>query len=89
MNTEIKENYILIANRMPPGDRWCLLHETEIHESLTDVLQAYFEKSGFKGAYKLDPLNGSLYAITTETIEIPPVKPKTYSFYGDVFRQGI
>jgi hypothetical protein len=89
MNIEVKENYILIADRMPPGDRWRLCSESEVYESLTDTLQAYFDKSGFKGAYKLDPLGGALYAITTETVEIPQVKPKTYSIYGDVFSQGV
>ena len=89
MNTEVKENYILIANRVPPNDRWTLVGDNIVHESLTDTLQAYFEKTGFKGSYKLDPLDSKLYAIESFEVEIPQVKPKEYSFYGDVFTQGV
>jgi hypothetical protein len=60
-----------------------------VYKSLTDTLQAYFESTGFKGEYRLAPLNGKIYIISQEEVEVPVEQPKTYSFYGDVFRQGI
>ena len=89
MDNKVIEKNILIANRVPPSDRWTLVGDDIVHNSLTDALQAYFEKSGFKGAYKLDPLDSKLYAIHTETIKVERVEPKTYSIYGEVFRQGV
>jgi hypothetical protein len=89
MDNKIIEHNELIANRKAPGDNWVLVGDNVTHPSLTDALQVYFEKSGFKGAYRLDPLDSKLYAIRTETIKVERVEPKTYSIYGDVFRQGV
>ena len=54
--TQIIEDLVLIARRVPPGDRWRLVSEEPdgtIHTTLTDSLEAYMRKSGFKGDYKL------------------------------------
>jgi hypothetical protein len=85
METEILEENILIANRVPPGDRWQLTDEPEgkIHTSLTDTLEAYMRKSGFKGHYRLEPLSSKLYAISAEEVEIKPEPIKTYNIYGE------
>jgi len=85
----IKENLKLIANRKPPGDNWILVNDSlnAVHHSLTDVLEAYFHTTGFKGSYRLDPLNSKLYAIYVE--ELPEEEPKTFSIYGENFKQGI
>ena len=53
METSKKEFYELIANRVPPSDRWALVGESEIHNSLTEVLEAWFEKTGEKAEFKL------------------------------------
>jgi len=40
---EIKENNVLIAKRVPPGDKWKLVANATngpIHKSLTDKLEA-------------------------------------------------
>lgn len=76
---------IQIAERVPPGDKWKLLDEDNIYESLTDTLEAYFQKTGFKGDYLLSPLDSKLYIITFN--EIKEVE-KRYSFYGE-FKQGL
>ena len=91
MNTKIVENNVLIATRVVPGDQWTLVGDSKkvVHKSLTDALQAYFEGTGFKGSYRLDPLDSKLYAIQSDEVEIPVEKPKEYSFYGDVFTQGV
>jgi hypothetical protein len=63
--TEIVEFPELIAVRVPPGDKWILKddpYET-IHPSLTDVLEAYFQATEFKGEYKLAPLDSTLWFI--------------------------
>lgn len=84
MKTEIQEKLITIAHRVPPGDRWVLEGETEIRKTITDALEAYFQKASLKPeAYRLEPLQGKLYAILTSEVEIPEEKPKQYSIYGD------
>jgi hypothetical protein len=91
MNTEVKEFNEQIATRVPPGDSWRLVIEGNngpVHKSLTDALQVYFEKTGFKGEYRLAPLKGVLYCIKETEVEIPVEQPKVYSFYGE-FKQGV
>lgn len=90
METKITEHNELIATRVPPGDRWALVGDPkkEVFKSLTDALEAFFHQTGFKGAYRLDPLNSKLYAIQTHEEEIKKEEPKMYSLYGE-FRQGI
>jgi len=83
--TKTVENKTLIARRVPPGDKWRLADEPEgkIHQTLTDALEAYMVKTGFKGDYRLEPLNSSLYAITTEEQIIKPPKAKLFNLYGE------
>ena len=58
--------------------------ETEIRKSITDALEAYYQKASSKPiAYRLEPLQGKLFAIRTSEVEIPEEKPKQYSIYGD------
>jgi hypothetical protein len=85
MKTQIIEDKILIALRQPPGDRWQLADEPKgkIYPSITDALEAYMHKTGFKGHYRLEPLSSKLYAIGVEEIEITPEPIKTYSIYGE------
>lgn len=83
MNKETKETFTLIAKRVPPGDQWLLEGETTVRKGIADTLQAWFEKTEMKADFRLEPLKGKLYAITTEEIEVPVEKPKTYSIYGD------
>ena len=49
--TEIVEFLELIAIRVPPGDKWMLKDDPyeNMHASITDVLEAYFQATGFKG----------------------------------------
>ncbi len=75
------EKSILIAQRVPPGDRWSLLNDDKIHNSLTETLEAYFQKTQTKCEFRLAPLKGELYMITTEEVTPPP--PKKFNLYGD------
>ena len=81
-----KEEYILIARRVPPSDRWRLVAnepDGPVHKSLTDTLEAYMVKTGFKGEYRLAPLKSELYAISTTTEEVIIEPEKKYSLYGE------
>ena len=81
-----KEENILIARRVPPGDKWRLVAnepDGPIHKTLTDTLEAYMVKTGFKGEYRLAPLKSELYAISTTEEEIKPEPVKKFSLYGE------
>ena len=78
-----QEKNILIARRVPPGDQWCLVDdETKtIYKSLTETLEGYFQKVNKPYEFRLAPLKGELYIITTEEVAAPP--PKKFNIYGD------
>lgn len=82
---KITEQSELIATRMPPGDRWSLKNDPRkiIYNSLTEVLEAYFMETKFKGEYRLAPLDSKLYAIKMIEEEIIPEAPRSYNIYGD------
>ena len=83
MKTEKQEFLELIANRVPPGDRWTLVNDKVVYNTLTEALEAWFEKTGEKAEFRLAPLDSKLYVIRTEEVQIKPEPPKTYSLYGD------
>jgi hypothetical protein len=83
MESKIEEFYEVIANRVPPGDRWTLVGSKTIHNSITEALEAWFAKTGEKAEFKLAPLAGKLYVIRTEEVEVKPEPPKKFNIYGD------
>ena len=85
MKTKEVEHNELIATRVPPSDRWSLVDDPKkiVYKSLTDTLEAYLSTSGFKGEYKLAPLDSKLYAIKTTKEEVKPEPIKKYNIYGD------
>jgi len=79
-----KEEYLeVIATRVPPGDRWSLVNNKTIHNSITEALEAWFQKTGEKAEFRLAPLDSKLYVIRTEEVEIKPEEPKKFNIYGD------
>ena len=47
-------------------------------------LNAYYVSSTVKPqAFRLEPLKGMLYIITTEEVEVLQPKPKTFNLYGE------
>jgi hypothetical protein len=80
---ETKESNILIATRRAPGDNWVLINDEKqiVHKSLTETLEAYFQKTQKSCEFRLAPLKGELYIITTE--EVAPAPPKRFNIYGD------
>ena len=83
MKTKVIERNELIATRVPPGDRWTLVGDKVVYNSLTEALEAWFAKSGEKAEFRLAPLDSKLYVIRTEEVEIKPEPPKKFSIYGD------
>ena len=81
-----KEINILIATRVPPSDRWRLVDDEKqiVHPSLTETLEAYFQQTQIKCEFRLAPLKGELYMITTEEVApLPPPPAKKFNIYGD------
>jgi hypothetical protein len=76
----------IIATRVPPGDQWVLVDDKSkvIHKSITDALEAWFEKNQTKAEFRLAPLDSKLYVIRNEEKEIQPEPPKRYNIYGDL-----
>ena len=83
MSTEIKLIEELIAQRVPPGDRWSLLDDNTVYNSLTDVLEAYYQKAQKVCDFKLSPKKGELYSLVEKTIEVQAPPPKKFNMYGD------
>ena len=84
MGTIEKEVNILIANRIiGKSDTWKLVGEDIERLSLTDALEAYFQKTQDKCHFRLEPLNSKLFAIKTQVENILPTPPKQYNIYGD------
>jgi hypothetical protein len=80
---EKQEFLELIANRQAPGDSWVLVGDKVIHKSLTEALEAWFQKTGEKAEFRLAPLDSKLYVIRSEEIEIKEPESKKFSIYGD------
>ena len=80
----IEEQLELIATRVPPGDNWELTIEKNlITEGLVPTLTAYMRKTQFKGHYRLEPLNGKLFAIKENEIFIEEPEPEKFDLYGE------
>ena len=80
---EKQEFLELIAHRQAPGDSWVLVGDKVIHKSLTEALEAWFQKTGEKAEFRLAPLDSKLYVIRSEEIEIKEPESKKFSIYGD------
>ena len=84
MAKEIVEQKELIAERVPPGDNWELVIDRDnVIEGLVQTLTQYMRKTKFKGHYRLEPLNGKLYAILTKEVDIEEPEPETWDIYGE------
>lgn len=85
-NSREEEVLELIATRVPPGDNWkgkWLTAPSSTIEGLVPTLTAYMRDTEFKGAYRLEPLKGELYAIKIQTVTWTPPEPEKYDLYGE------
>jgi len=60
--TVVEEVFDLIAVRVPPGDKWKLVDSNGeqngiTYSTLTDTLEAWFQKTQEQVSYRLDPLD--------------------------------
>lgn len=79
------EKNILFAERVPSGDRWRIINGENIYNSLTETLEAWYQECITKPqAFRLEPLKGKLYYITTQEVEIKEPEPKKYNIYGEL-----
>jgi hypothetical protein len=97
MKVEKVEYHELIATRVPPGDSEMVKYNELIaghldfvddknkiiHKSLTDALEAWFDKNQEKVEFRLAPLDSKLYVIRSEEKEIQPEPIKRFNIYGD------
>ena len=84
MAKETIESSVLIAERVPPGDKWELVIDKEnVIDGLVQALTQYMRKTKFKGNYRLEPLNGKLYALREEEVDITEPEPERFDLYGE------
>jgi hypothetical protein len=84
MEIQTVEHNILIAERVKgKGDTWILVGEDVERPSLTEALEAYFQKTGENVHFRLEPLNSKLYAIKEHEEEVVVEPPKRFNIYGD------
>lgn len=88
-NKILQEVNTLIAKRVPPGDRWQLVDvnekplSPEIIDGIVEALSEYMRTNNFRGDYRLSPLEGKLYSISQQYMEVEPPKQKKYDLYGE------
>ena len=75
----------VIANRVPPGDRWNLVgdNSNNIQDTLMDALEAYYLKTNYTGDFYFSPREGKIFKVGFEEAPAPP--PKRYSIYENDF----
>ena len=72
-----------IAKRVPPGDRWSPVENSQlILESLTEVLEYAYQKKG-KTQFYMDAREGFVYVVDTEEVIVQPEPDKKWSLYGE------
>jgi hypothetical protein len=54
-----------------------------VYPSLTEALEGYFQETQQPCDFRLSPIKGELYAISTTVAEIKPIPPKKFNMYGD------
>lgn len=80
----IEEENELIAQRVPPGDNWELLIDRgNPIDGLVQTLTQYMRKTKFKGNYRLEPLNGKLFAIKSFEVTEETPEPEKFDLYGE------
>jgi hypothetical protein len=84
MEISTVEHNILIAERVKgKGDTWILVGEDIEYPSLTETLEAYFQKTGENIHFRLEPLNSKLFAIKEHKEKVVIEPPKHFNIYGD------
>jgi len=84
MKKQVIEENKLIATRVPPGDNWELLNEKgNVIKGLTQALTRFITKTGFKGNYRLEPLNSKLFSIVEKEVDVEEPEEEKWDLYGE------
>jgi len=84
MVKEVIEDLELIAERVPPGDNWELVIDRDkAIDGLVQTLTQYMRKTKFKGHYRLEPLNGKLFALIKREVVVEEPEPEVWDLYGE------
>ena len=75
-NEEILENSDNKATKL-------VIDKENTIDGLVQTLTQYMRKTKFKGHYRLEPLNGKLFAIKVEEVSIPEPEPEVWDLYGE------
>jgi len=70
METELKEEKVLVLKRVPPGDRWVFADGSSksIYPSLTDALEGWYQKNRDTNFY-IEARKGTVEIITQQEVE--------------------
>jgi hypothetical protein len=81
METELKEEKVLVLKRVPPGDRWIFADGStkSIYPSLTDGLEAWYQSNGDTNFY-IEARKGTVEIVVEEEVDVPV---KRFSLYGE------
>lgn len=85
METQTVVTEMLIATRVD-GDRWKLdpkYNDNFVYPSLTETLEAWFNKTQERVDFKLSPLDSKLFALIEIEEEVKPEPVKKFNLYGD------
>jgi hypothetical protein len=89
MSNEIEQDQNdVILKRVPPGDRWIFAKaqpggiQGDVHESLTDALEAWYQYAGDTEFY-IDARRGVVEKIVEEEEIEEEVVVKKFSLYGE------
>ena len=80
---KVEYNELIATRQKGKGDTWVLVGEDVERPSLTEALEAYFQKTGENVHFRLEPLNSKLYAIKEHEEEVVVEPPKHFNIYGD------
>lgn len=83
--SEIRENKIVVAERVPPGDRWVSLLPSSPNptlDSLTDMLEHIYQETNCTKFY-IDAREGTIETVELNEVIIEPEPEKKYSLYGE------
>ena len=81
METELKEEKVLVLKRVPPGDRWVFADGSSksVYPSLTDALEGWFQVNGDTNFY-IEARKGTVEIVREEEVDVPV---KRFSLYGE------
>jgi hypothetical protein len=80
----IEKNHEIASRVKGKGDTWEVYGVDKIQTSLTDALESYYNVAIIKPkSFRLNLVEGKLYAILTDEIDIKEPEPKKYSIYGE------